>query len=49
MKLSDDTLGLLYEKDGYAKIVLATVPLEDLQADGVGGTTETVITERERP
>jgi len=35
VKLSNETVGLLYEKDGYAKIVLATIPLEDVEAAAV--------------
>jgi len=40
VKLSDETVGLLYEKDGYAKIVLATIPLKDLEAGAAAGKTE---------
>ena len=49
VKLSDDTVGLLYEKDGYAKIVLATIPLKDLETGAVVGKTETERTGSKRP
>ncbi|MBN2295326.1 MAG: exo-alpha-sialidase [Pirellulales bacterium] len=32
VKLSDDAIGLLYEKDGYETIVFATIPLKELEA-----------------
>ncbi len=31
IKLSDDRVGLLYEKDGYAKVVFVTVPLAEIE------------------
>ena len=31
IKLSDDTVGLLYEKDGYSSITFATFPLSDIE------------------
>ena len=32
IKLSDESVGLLYEKDGYAKVVFVTIPLAEIEA-----------------
>jgi len=34
LKLSDDTIGLLYEKDKYAKVVFVRIPLAEIEAGG---------------
>jgi hypothetical protein len=37
------------QKDGYAKIVLAAIPLKDLERGSVSGKTETGRTNRKVP